>query len=145
MREVIHRLKYGRYSLLGRQLGCAAAGRFERPDVDVLIPVPLHVGSPRRYNQAEEIALGMGRAWGIKVLNAARWARRTKTRAGLSRKERGELSSDVFEVSEGSSGLRAAIVDDVCTTGITLSRLYESCENAGIHVVCAYAVSHVPD
>ncbi|MDR3231081.1 MAG: hypothetical protein LBT65_06560, partial [Synergistaceae bacterium] len=84
MREIILMLKHGGYRALGFRLGRGLAEVFPRPGVDVLVPVPLHRRSPRRYNQAEAIALGLGEAWGVDVWNAARWARDVNTRAGMN-------------------------------------------------------------
>ena len=52
VREIIHRLKYGQTRALGPILGRGLAGLRPRPSLEVLIPVPLHLKSPRGYNQA---------------------------------------------------------------------------------------------
>lgn len=145
VRELILMLKHGRYEALGPQLGRALAEVWERPEIDVLLPVPLHRKSKRRYNQAEAIARGLSEAWGIPVRNAAEWAQDTSTRAGLSRAERLDLSREAFECDASLSGLRAGLVDDVCTTGTTLSRLGSSCRGKGIEVAGAFVVACTPE
>jgi predicted amidophosphoribosyltransferase len=124
-------------------MGQACAEVLRKPDsVDVLVPVPLHPKSKRRYNQALVIAEGLGRAWGVEVRSATRWTADVKTRGGLSAEERRALSPDVFEFDETLSGLRIGLVDDVCTTGSTLSRLAAAAGRVKIEVANAFVVSH---
>ena len=143
MRTLIHQLKYGRYASLGPRLGWGLGRFFESPKADLLVPVPLHLDSLRRYNQAEGIARGLTRAWRIRTRNAARWTRRVEARVGLTGEERRALPADAFEV-ERIEGLRVILVDDVCTTGMTLSRLALSCQRGGAEVMGAYVLAHVP-
>ena len=144
VREIIHRLKYGRTRALGPILGRGLAGLHSRPFLDVLIPVPLHLQSSRGYNQAEGIALGLGRVWGIPVRSLARWSYDVPARTRLSRAERRELCVKDFVVAPDVRGLRVGLVDDVCTTGATLSRLASACTAAGARVEAAFVAAHVP-
>lgn len=143
IRSVIHKLKYGRTRALGPLLGRALAACCPRPDLDALVPVPLHLKSPRGYNQAEAIALGLGRAWGIPVRSLARWSCDVPVRTRLSREERKKLSAGVFDVESEANGLRVGLVDDVCTTGTTLLRLASACSAAGARVEMAFVVARV--
>jgi predicted amidophosphoribosyltransferase len=147
MRELILMLKHGGYEALGFRIGQACAEIFPKPAPalpDVLVPVPLHLKSRRRYNQALAIAEGLGDAWDVEVRSAARWAADVPTRGGMSAAERRLLSPDVFEFDGSLAGFRIALVDDVSTTGSTLSRLAAAAARAGIEVVCAFVVSHTP-
>jgi predicted amidophosphoribosyltransferase len=144
MREIILMLKHWGCEAIGFQIGQACAEIFPRPASglpDVLVPVPLHEKSRRRYNQALAIAEGLGRAWGVEVRSAARWMSDVKTRAGMSAAERRSLSSDVFEFDGALAGLRVGLVDDVCTTGSTLSRLAAAAERAKIEVTGAFVAA----
>ena len=145
MRELILMLKHGKYEALGVRLGKGLAELYACPDIDALVPVPLHPRSKRRYNQAEAIARGMGKAWGIGVKSAVRWKTDAATRAGLSAKERAALPLDAFELDRDICGLRLAIVDDVCTTGITLSRVAAAVRAGEGTAVQAFVVAHVPN
>jgi predicted amidophosphoribosyltransferase len=144
MKDVILALKYGRYEAIGPRLGKALGGFFARPDVDALVPVPLHLKSKRFYNQAKSIALGLGAAWGIEVLAVARWTEDVPPRAGVGMAERLSLKSDVFAFDEDISGLRVGFVDDVCTTGATLAALSKAAKAGGAEAVCAFVAAHVP-
>ncbi|MCL2010729.1 MAG: double zinc ribbon domain-containing protein [Synergistaceae bacterium] len=147
MKDVILALKYGGYEATGPRLGRALGNFFARPDVDVLIPVPLHLKSKRRYNQAESIAKGLGEVWGIEVRSAARWTADVPPRAGLGMNERLALSSSAFAFDENITkipGLRAGFVDDVCTTGSTLAALAKAAKACGVSAACAFVAAHVP-
>jgi predicted amidophosphoribosyltransferase len=147
MKDVIAALKYGGYKGIGPRLGRAMGNifaRFSWADIDVLVPVPLHLKSKRRYNQAESIARGLGEIWGIEVRSSARWTVDVPARAGLGAAERLSLRSDVFAFDEDISGLRVGFVDDVCTTGSTLAALGKSAASRGAEVVCALVAAHVP-
>ena len=137
-------MKYGGFRAIAPRVGRCMASLWERPDADVLLPVPLHIGSKRGYNQAFEIARGLGREWGIEAVDVAHWARYVHHRAGLSVPERMTLHSEDFKVPSELAGLRVAIVDDVCTTGATVSRLAEACRAAGAIVIGAYVASTPP-
>jgi predicted amidophosphoribosyltransferase len=143
-KDLILALKYGKYRTLGPRLGKALAVLAARPKADVLVPVPLHPNSKRRYNQAEAIAEGLGEAWGIEVLNAARWVLDVSPRAGASRAERFSLASDAFGFDADIAGLRVGLVDDVCTTGTTLARLAEAARDRGAEVLGAFAAAGSP-
>ena len=142
IKSVILPLKYGGLRAVGQPLGAAMATLWERPDADLLLPVPLHRRSRRGYNQAFEIAQGLSQAWGIEAVDAVRWSRRLPHRAGLNREERQALRPDAFIVPKKLRGLRVVLVDDVCTTGATLTRLAAACESAGVSVVGAYTTAN---
>ncbi len=144
LKDAVVAMKYPGYRNLCEPLGRAAAKKFSglqvvKP-VDYLVPVPLHLNSERDFNQSLDIAEAMGKFLGIKVLDAACWARNLPQRASLSMSERFEMPIDSFKILKDISGLRIALVDDVCTTGTTLLRLARACEDAGAEVVCAYTL-----
>ena len=143
MREIIHRFKYENAKNLCLPLGRAMSMLFTKPEIDYLIPVPLHIHSTRQYNQSFELAKGMSELWNVKLIEAAEWANEIQHRVGLNARERMKLSADDFRIIFNVKGLRVAVVDDVCTTGATLLRLSEALEKAGAIVVCAYALSSV--
>ena len=143
MRAIIHRFKYEDAKNLCLPLGCAMSMLFMKPEIDFLIPVPLHINSTRKYNQSYELAKGMSEHWNIKVIEAAEWANEIEHRVGLNAQERMKLKADDFRIIHDVSGLRVSVVDDVCTTGTTLLRLSEALRDHGAIIVCAYALSSV--
>ena len=145
MRAVIHRFKYEGAKNLCVPLGRAMSMLFTKPEIDLLLPVPLHINSTRKYNQSYELAKGMSELWNIKVIEAVEWANEIEHRVGLNAHERMKLRADDFRIKHDVSGLRVSVVDDVCTTGATLLRLSEALEKSGAIVVCAYALAAVSE
>lgn len=145
MRAIIHRFKYEGAKNLCLPLGRAMSMLFTKPEIDLLIPVPLHINSPRKYNQSYELAKGMSELWNIKVIEAAEWANEIENRVGLNARERMKLRAEDFRIKHDVSGLRVSVIDDVCTTGATLLRLSEALEKSGAIVVCAYALAAVSE
>lgn len=144
IKQAILALKYNSLRAAGKILGANIAEVFEKPNIDLLVPVPLHIGSKRNYNQAFEIALGLSSKWRVKTADICRWSRIISNRAGLNKDERESLTPDVFKIISPKKikNLKIALVDDVCTTGSTLKCLAAAIEKAGAHVKTAYVIAH---
>ncbi len=135
LRKLVHLLKYERIEPLAKPLAKrlweSIGGRLE---ADVLVPVPMHWRRrwTRRFNQAALVAEELAKLGGIRV--DARVLRRTKStppQAGLSRvKQPGRVA-----------GLRIAVVDDVMTTGATLSECARALKAAGAKSVTAVTIA----
>lgn len=125
---LIHDFKYRGYSRLARTLGREAAAALSDSgffnSVDKIIPVPLHRSKLRKrgYNQALEIARGLGDFTGIPVERNLVATRSHGTQTRLSRTARQKNVEGVFAVRhpEQLEGCTLLIVDDVFTTGATL-------------------------
>lgn len=138
LQAVIHSFKYQdtpKFAFhLGRFLARELRPEFMQADPDVLIPVPLHAvkARDRGYNQAEWIARGMSRELSLPVVS--RWVKRiryTESQTALTVFQRKENVSGAFMVTQDMTGLTVAIVDDVLTTGSTLSGVAQACKAAG--------------
>ena len=130
VREVIHSFKYGRQihlrHLVGRWLGEALADpRLAGRRFDLVVPVPLHPARQRErgFNQAELLAAALQRISGLPVRNVLQRRRYTTTQTQFDRNERMENLRGAFRLRHGSNvqDLRMLLVDDVLTTGSTLS------------------------
>lgn len=113
---------YGLGQLMAREL--AANGFFD--DINLIVPVPLAPKRKRQrgYNQSEAIAAGLAHETGIGM--DAQSLRRTsfhQSQTHLSRQERQENVAGVFSVARPKrlEHRSVLLVDDVCTTGATLS------------------------
>lgn len=141
IRDIIHRLKYEGMRELGRPLGRHMAQFFGQCRADILIPVPLHLYSDRGYNQSRELAEGMRDFWGVEILDAALWTRDVPRRATST--IRSDITYEDFRLTRDVYAKRIALVDDVCTSGNTLSCLAETCRRDGANVICAYTLASV--
>lgn len=129
LRVAIHELKYrGRRRVAARLAEelVQADGVFPVLEgADALVPVPLH---PRRlrergFNQAELLALAVGRSTRLPVLRGALLRRRdTLPQAGLSAARRRANVASAFVVRRRGlvAGRVLVLVDDVTTTGATV-------------------------
>jgi predicted amidophosphoribosyltransferase len=135
-RELVLRFKYGASRRLGVQMGRALALVFPRPDVDALVPIPLHVSSRRFYNQAFVLAKAMGDIWNLPVAPVLRWSAGCGAQTKKSSEQRRRLSPDSIRCVSACPG-RVALVDDVCTTGSTLRCAAEAIRSSGGRVVGA--------
>lgn len=128
--QLIHNLKYKGNKELGYYLGRLAAleikasGLFDT--VDILVPVPLHPRKKRKrgYNQTEWIARGMNSVLN-KTIDTTTLQRIqvTKTQTRKNIYERWTNVQDAFAVKQSKhfTNKHILIIDDVITTGSTLS------------------------
>lgn len=147
--RIIHRFKYEGYFALGEPLShflIAAWPTWERPP-DLILPVPLH---PRRrqrrgYNQSELLARPLGRALGIPVVvSALERNRHTAPQVGLGPDERHANVRGAFTAQATAVRDRdVLLVDDVLTTGATMSAAAEALLAAGAASVSAYCLARV--
>lgn len=136
-REIIHSLKYGRNRDAGYELGrlIALKEKIRNNDFDLIIPVPIHNRkiASRGYNQAEVIAEGVASVTGIPLCrDALRRVKWSNSQTGRYRKERLSAMRGAFDVGRHfpSNGLRLLLVDDVLTTGATLSEAAKVLQHA---------------
>ena len=149
LRELIHLLKYGGVrpaaNVLGRMLAEAIATLEPSFSADsiAVIPVPLHRTKLRQrgFNQAELIARAAMNA-AVKMSNPARLhlcaavltrKRDTASQIGLTSHQRRENLRGAFGVShpEVVQGREVLVVDDVYTTGATVSECARVLRRAG--------------
>lgn len=106
------------------------------------MPVPLHSGrlAERGYNQALLLARGLSEASGLPVREPLRRRKATPQLWRLDRRKRGQAVAEVF-VSEPVEGLKALLVDDVCTTGSTLEACARALRRAGAAEVKAVTLT----
>ncbi|HVN20877.1 MAG TPA: ComF family protein, partial [Dongiaceae bacterium] len=146
LRELIHLLKYSGVKpaadVLGRMLGetlSKLAPEFAQDKV-LLVPVPLYRGKRRQrgFNQAEMIAraaLKRGDAGErlMLVAHVLQRVRETKSQIGLTSHQRRENMRGAFAVARAAevTGREIVVVDDVYTTGTTVSECARVLQRAG--------------
>ena len=116
----------------------------------VLVPTPLHRARlfARRYNQSALIAQALARITGLPVdLDALRRVRPTPPQQSLSADARRRNVAGAFaaspEAQDRVRGRRYILVDDVLTTGATLSACARALKAAGAAGVDAVVVARV--
>ena len=147
--RLVHRFKFRRNLACGQFLAdellhCVQASRDTRPEV--IIPVPLHFTRRilRGFNQAEFLAVELGWRIGIPVADTVLLrTRRTRAQSGLDRKARRQNLRGAFRC-RGLPATRVALVDDVLTTGTTLSECARALRASGARQVSVWVAARVP-
>lgn len=152
LRELIHLLKYQQVrpaaAVLGRMLQEAMASLQDLPGNLVVVPVPLHRKKLRQrgFNQVELIARAALKLGGERRTlwpKAIERRRETKSQTGLSNHQRRENMRGAFVVSspQAVSGREVLLVDDVFTTGTTVSECARVLRRAGAYKVLVATVA----
>ena len=151
-RRVVLALKHGDRLDTVRPLAAwmAAAGRELLAEADMIAPVPLHWRRllKRRYNQSAELARRLGRISGRPVVpDLLRRGRATLPQEGMTRAERAVNQAGAFSVNPrraaAPSGRVVLLIDDVLTTGATLSACADALRAAGAARVDVLALARV--
>jgi ComF family protein len=136
--RLVQAFKFNRQHAAGRVLGhliCEYASENDLSHPDMLIPVPLHNFRMimRGFNQAFELGSYIGCTLGIQtVTNGLRRHRNTKAQSGLSRKQRRKNVRGAFYWHGlQKPGRHVALIDDVMTTGTTVSECARVLKRAG--------------
>lgn len=128
------------------------AGRDLIASSDLIVPAPMHWRrlARRRFNQAGELARAIALAGGAPHAFAPDLLIRrhaTATQDGKTRGERMENVSGVFAVApawrSSVPGGSVLLIDDVMTTGATLSECAEVCRRAGAAEVNVLVMARV--
>jgi ComF family protein len=152
VREAVHAFKFGGRRALAAPLGDLLAERapdaWPRGRPDLLVPVPLH---PRRerergFNQCSLLARRVGRAWGCPVRDdiLSRTVA-TPSQTALDAAARRANVRGAFRLRRAAplAGRHVALVDDILTTGATLSECARALLEGGAASVGAFTVARV--
>jgi ComF family protein len=153
-RDLILKLKHADRTdlsgLFAHWLSRAAADLL--PDIDAVVPVPLHPWRllRRRYKQAAEIARPLARRAGLAYFPDALVRRRaTPSQAGRSGEARRRNVSGVFEAAPAWAarirGRTLLLVDDVLTTGATVESCALALKAAGAARVDVAVIARVKE
>ena len=146
VRDVIHEFKYNRQihlrHLVARWLRAALDDdRLRGQQFDVIVPVPLHPARQRErgFNQATLLAELLSAHASIPCRPLLKRIRYTTTQTALDRSERMENLHNAFRLRKNADvrGLRMLLIDDVLTTGSTLSECARVLKRAGAKSVHA--------
>jgi ComF family protein len=136
--RLVQAFKFKRQLAAGRVLShlmCEFVIGQESTLPNVLIPVPLHKLRmlKRGFNQSYELAAYVSTVLDIPLLTTAlRRRRNTKAQSGLDRKQRQKNVRGAFYWhGPEKPGLHVALIDDVMTTGTTVTECARVLKNAG--------------
>ena len=134
--------EWARAAHLGEPLAAAVA-HMQR--VDALIPVPLHSSRLRQrgFNQSLLLAQQAGGLLGVEVKEALVRTRQTDAQINLGAEQRIANVAGAFAVQPHIrlADLSIVLIDDVITTGSTLSACAEALINAGVSSVKAASLA----
>lgn len=104
-------------------------------DIDVILPLPMHWTKElmRGYNQSECIARGIASVWGCRVGHNLYASKPHSTQTRRSRYERQANVRNIFALRDADEldGLHVCLVDDVITTGSTMTDAILALARAG--------------
>ncbi|MFN2508616.1 MAG: double zinc ribbon domain-containing protein [Chthoniobacterales bacterium] len=130
VRKIVHEFKYGKQAHLKYPVAewlaeALVDPRLEGRRFDALVPVPLHPTRQRErgFNQAELLTEVLSRRSGIPMQTSLQRVRYTTTQTAFDRTERMENLHNAFRLRKNADvqGLRVLLIDDILTTGSTLS------------------------
>jgi ComF family protein len=126
------------------------AGEELLAEADVIVPVPLHWSRlfTRRYNQAALLALALGDLTGKEVMPDLLVRRRATRKQGhLGRLARQRNVAGAFALHPGRAsalaGKRVLLIDDVITTGATVSNCARVLRQGGAAAIDVLALARV--
>jgi ComF family protein len=152
---IVHALKYAGWRALATEMGARMARLTWPEDVvrerTALLPVPLSRTRQRErgYNQSVLLARAIGARWTLPVWeHCVERTRDTRTQTRLTPEERRHNVSGAFAVplSQRSrlAGTHLVLVDDVITTGATLSECAAALFDAGARIISIVTFGRAP-
>jgi len=153
--DVIQAFKFHGLEYLGRHLGVALARqmRADLRHIDLVTTVPLHWRRrwERGFNQSERIAVALAKELGLPFRRLLRRHRATPPQSTLPRRDRRKNLQGAFVLRRGArvkmtlAGADVLLVDDVATTGATLSEASRVLRAAGAATVTALVAARTPN
>jgi len=140
---LVQALKYGAQLALAGFFARSLASR-PLPEVDVVLPMPLHAKrlAERGFNQALEIARGLARYRGTPIEpRGVLRVKNTPPQTELPYEDRAKNVRGAFRCELDLSGASVAVLDDVMTTGATLNELARVLKRAGARRVENFVIA----
>ncbi len=146
LKEAVNLLKFHGIKRLSKPLSEKIIG-MDLPQVDLVLPVPLHKKRlrQREFNQSALIGKHIARHLEVPiVINSLIRERNTMPQVGLNAKERRKNIRNAFTVKDAVvlKGKHIMLVDDVFTTGATVRECSRVLKKAGAHSVYVVTLTH---
>ncbi|NND07547.1 MAG: ComF family protein [Saprospiraceae bacterium] len=129
VQEMIHQIKYGAQThaayQLGLRFGTMLKSQDRLKDLDLIVPIPLHIRKLRRrgFNQSDFLAQGLSEALHIPwSKNTIKRVRYTESQTAKNRMDRLKNMENAFTLvpNQDLHHKHIMLVDDVLTTGATV-------------------------
>lgn len=144
--KLMQAYKFRAQLALANEFAAALATRIQTAGItfDALVPLPISAArlAARGFDQTALIAQSLSlRLPNIKLARQLIKVRDTPPQSGLDREARLKNVRGAFECETNLTGRHVAILDDVMTTGATLSEAARTLKKAGAAIVTAMAVA----
>lgn len=144
MAEIKYKNRREYLDFYAEAMGVRFEKRVQRIQPEMLVPVPVHSSRKRKrgFNQAEELALRLGRRWQLPVCSDMLVRiRKTDPQKELTPTERLKNLQDAFALKQpgkrwnGTLPQTILLIDDIYTTGSTVEACTRVVKEAGIERV----------
>lgn len=150
LQRIIHSMKYENNFMIGEALGILLGDKLIKDihelNFDLIIPVPLHrlKKSERGYNQSYYISKGVNRKLKLELdKRSVRRIKYTYTQTSMKIQKREKNISGAFKVvnAENIAGKNILLIDDVITTGATVSECGRELRDIGAGKIYAASLA----
>ncbi len=149
LQSLLHQLKYnnkfGLGIFLGKLIGENSKTIIDSWNCDLLVPIPLHPikKAERGYNQSKLLAKGISEIVKIKVKSGAiKRVKFTESQTKMNLAERQKNVENIFKArSDIVENKNLILVDDVITTGSTITSAARELKNKGANNIYALSVA----
>lgn len=149
IRLSLYRFKYAGRKEYARFYAKSIAKRLkEQKDIwqpQALVPIPLHPKKRKKrgYNQAEEIAVELGKLWNLPVITHLVYrSKNTRPMKEIVGTDRQNNLKNAFKLGANDVKLKTIIImDDIYTTGSTMDAVARECRKAGVERIYFITVS----
>lgn len=138
---MIAQLKFHNKLVIAKWFSHFFISYFEKNNIEMpslILPVPLHTKrlKERGFNQSLLIAKHISKYFGIPIdIKSCKRNKNTQAQATLSAKKRKDNLKNAFTLSKPTDCNHVAIVDDVMTTGQTISEISALLKSNGVNKV----------
>lgn len=148
IKDLVHQLKYGHDSFIAEIAGYILGEAFVEQSIEgsrhsIVVPVPTHPKrlEERGYNQAELIARIFAKTTLLEMdTTLVKRVRFAGSQVQRNRGERLAAMKDAFEASAMVEGKKILLVDDVLTTGATVTSCAEELKSKGAESVTVFTL-----
>lgn len=147
LKESIYLFKYGGYTSLAGFFGLLLARLYmdepRFPRDPVLVPVPLSQEKlqARGFNQAELLAVQIGKILHLPVSSVLKRVVHTTSQSKLTRQARQEMIRGAFVLGQELNRPDVIVIDDILTTGSTLGECAGVLHASGANTVSALTLA----